>query len=59
VLKLGLLSIVLATLVIPMLAARARRPLRAFVSMALLMLMVQVGYAVFLYALYLRIVRWT
>jgi len=59
VLKLCLLSIVLATLVIPVLAAPGRRPHRALVSTAVLILGAELLYALFLYALYARLVKWT
>ena len=58
-LKLCLLSIVLATLVVPVLTARARSPVRAFQAMVVLMVGAELLYALFLYVLYVRLVRWT
>jgi len=59
VLKLCLLSIVLGTVVIPIFTARARSPVRAFRAMVVLMVGVELLYALFLYVLYVRLVRWT
>lgn len=55
-LKLLLLSIVLATFVVPALVARERDPRRALRQVLLAMLGVEVCYAVFLYVVYPRLV---
>jgi hypothetical protein len=56
VLKLLLLSIVLATFVVPALVARERDPRRALRQVLLAMLAVEVCYAVILYVVYPRLV---
>ena len=52
--KVLLISILVATFVLPVLAARVRNPRKALVSLLLLMLTVEVCYAVFLAAFYRR-----
>lgn len=52
--KLLLLSILVATFVLPMAAAKVRQPRRALLSLLLLMLAVEVCYAVFLAVFYRR-----
>jgi hypothetical protein len=54
VVKLLLLSILVATFVLPMAAAKVRQPRRALLSLLLLMLAVEVCYAVFLAVFYRR-----
>jgi hypothetical protein len=54
VLKLLLLSILLATWVFPAYAARIQDARRAFVSMLTAMLLAQLGYAFILYVVYPR-----
>ena len=49
-----LLSILLATFVLPVLAARVQQPRRALISLLLLMFTVEVCYAVFLAVFYNR-----
>ena len=52
--KLLLLSLLLATFLIPVAAARVREPRRSFVSLLLLMATFQVCYAIFLAVFYTR-----
>jgi hypothetical protein len=49
-----LLSILIATFVLPVLAARVQQPRRALTSLLVLMLTVEVCYAVFLAVFYTR-----
>jgi len=53
--KLLLLSILLATFLLPALAAQVKSPRRALESLLAAMLLFEVGYAVFLYAIYPRL----
>ncbi len=55
-LKLLLLSILLATFFLPIHAARIRDPRRALVSVLVSMAVAELGYAFFLYFLYPRLV---
>jgi len=52
--KLLLISILIATFILPIVAAKIRRPRRALVSLLVLMFTVQVCYAVFLVFFYRR-----
>jgi hypothetical protein len=52
--KLLLLSILVATFVVPVLAARVHQPRRALTSLLLLMFAVEVCYGVFLAVFYTR-----
>lgn len=52
--KLLLLSILIATIAFPVLAARVLHGRRALLSLLLLMLVAEVGYAVFLAVFYRR-----
>lgn len=54
--KLLLLSLVFATFLVPVAAARVREPRRAFVTLLLLMTTFEVCYAIFLAIFYLRLV---
>jgi hypothetical protein len=54
VLKLLLVSILLATFVVPAYAARIPDARRAFVSMLMAMVLAEAGYAFFLYVIYPR-----
>jgi hypothetical protein len=56
VLKFLLLSILLATFLIPAAAARVTQPRRAMVTMLIAMAVFEVGYAVFLLIIYPRFV---
>jgi hypothetical protein len=51
-LKLLLLSIILATFILPASVARARNPRRALWSLLAAMLLAELGYAFFLYVVY-------
>ncbi len=52
--KLLLISILLATFLLPLAAAKVRQPRRALLSLLLLMFTAEVCYAVFLVVLYRR-----
>ena len=52
--KLLLLSILIATFVLPVAAARVQQPRRALLSLLLLMFLTEVSYAVFLVVFYRR-----
>lgn len=52
--KLLLLSILIATFILPVVAAQVRRPKRALLSLLLLMFTAEVCYAVFLLVFYRR-----
>jgi len=54
VVKLLLISILLATFLLPLAAAKVRQPRRALLSLLLLMFTAEVCYAVFLVVLYRR-----
>jgi hypothetical protein len=54
VLKLLLLSILLATFFLPAAAARVKDPRRAMISMLTTMLLAEIGYALMLYVVYPR-----
>lgn len=53
-LKLLLISVLLATFVLPAYAAKVRDPRRAFRTLLTLMVLAQVGYAFVLYVIYPR-----
>lgn len=55
-LKLLLFSIILATFVVPAYAARGKDPRRALLSALGTMLLVEIGYAIFLLVIYPRLV---
>ena len=52
--KLLLLSILIATFILPVVAARVQQSRRALLSLLLLMFATEVGYAVFLLVFYRR-----
>jgi hypothetical protein len=56
VLRLLLLSVLVATFLVPVVTARARDPRRAFLALLTYVVTAEVGYALFLYFIYLRFI---
>ena len=55
-LRLLLLSVLVATFLVPVVTARARDPRRAFLALLTYVVTAEVGYALFLYYIYLRFI---